>query len=809
MDRQHQRLFDLINQFYDALQDGKSKDVLSKTLTELVSYVDIHFADEENLMRQIRYPALAAHQTKHRRLVDHVKKLFSDFQAGRPVNSLNLADFLKNWLVQHIQKEDKQYGRFWAGGQNEPNLYFEQEGEPRMFKKMKLSTKLILSFLLIASITLTLGLVGLYSTSQSGTAIRKIGSEAMPQVIAMENIVYQAENIRGTLRTLSIPGLDDQMRQRQYNNYDTAAEACKEAFAAYEALPQTAQEKADWNKFRAGWDAWQKEIDKAFTLAHQIDQLGIADPVDMTRRIEQFTKDHYIVVNKVRALLEDSAAVFDGGEDHTACNAGRFFSTYQTRSEELKQIVQDCRPYHQQFHKAVADIKKLVQQNQIQQAKEIFSSQMIPAMQEAFKDFDRMLALTNKSRELYAAALEQTLGPVTDLQREAIGQLKEMLKKIDEKAAAQVKSSQNQAAFLKTLFVCMAAVSVVLAVVIGVLVTRAITRPIHQIISDLTAGAEQVSSASGQVSSASQSLAEGATEQAAGLQETSSSLEEMSSMTKQNADNAQQANTLAAQAKSAAHDGAEAMKRMSQAINDIQKSADETSKIIKVIDEIAFQTNLLALNAAVEAARAGEAGKGFAVVAEEVRNLAMRSAEAAKNTASLIEGSVKNAKNGVEISSEVSKKLEEIVAHVGKTTDLVAEIAAASTEQAQGIEQINTAVSQMDKVTQQNAAAAEESASAAEELSAQAQQMHTVVQQLVALVDGSGGRTQGPSAHTTTHQPTTKKAHLSLTDQTFHHIAEGNAKNKTKAKAKTAAAPSRPQPSQVIPLEEDFKDFNG
>jgi methyl-accepting chemotaxis protein len=549
---------------------------------------------------------------------------------------------------------------------------------------------------------------------------------------------------------------------------------------------------------------------KIRTHFHQAD-------LDLPGTIAARQVDHLKWADAIRDAFLSSSSTLDIQTDPTQCALGKWLvseqaqKAYQNGSPEFRQAWDRMLISHKQLHESAIDICRNIgsgiEGKQI--AKKIFDEKTVPLLQTTLSEIDTLKNESEKSvagmiqaKIIYSTETKQNLDKVQKLLNDACSIIKKDVEASNQRMISLAQTTKQMVGGLSL-------IAIGVGILFAYLIARGILNTLKKIICTLTAGAEQVSSASGQVSSASQSLAEGATEQAAGLQETSSSLEEMSSMTKQNADNAQQANTLAAQAKSAAHDGAEAMKRMSQAINDIQKSADETSKIIKVIDEIAFQTNLLALNAAVEAARAGEAGKGFAVVAEEVRNLAMRSAEAAKNTASLIEGSVKNAKNGVEISSEVSKKLEEIVAHVGKTTDLVAEIAAASTEQAQGIEQINTAVSQMDKVTQQNAAAAEESASAAEELSAQAQQMHTVVQQLVALVDGSGGRTQGPSAHTTTHQPTTKKAHLSLTDQTFHHIAEGNAKNKTKAKAKTAAAPSRPQPSQVIPLEEDFKDFNG
>jgi len=268
------------------------------------------------------------------------------------------------------------------------------------------------------------------------------------------------------------------------------------------------------------------------------------------------------------------------------------------------------------------------------------------------------------------------------------------------------------------------------------LITRSVTKPIRRIIVDLNDGAAQVADVSRQVSSASQSLAEGASEQASSLQQTSSALEQMGAMTRTNAESAKQARVNAEQARQAADEGDRTMSRLNDAMAAINESSGQINKIIKVIEEIAFQTNLLALNAAVEAARAGEHGKGFAVVAEEVRRLAQRCASAARDTTTLIEGAVQQARQGAEISTSVGASLSGIVSEVAKVSELINGIARASEEQAQGVEQVNIAVSQMDKVTQQNAAGAEESAAAAEQLSAQAATVAGIVQELAVLVDG-------------------------------------------------------------------------
>jgi methyl-accepting chemotaxis protein len=253
-------------------------------------------------------------------------------------------------------------------------------------------------------------------------------------------------------------------------------------------------------------------------------------------------------------------------------------------------------------------------------------------------------------------------------------------------------------------------------------------------VENLNEGSEQLSSASSEISSASQMLAEGASEQAASIQESSSSLEEISSRTKKNADNATQADKLMKESNEVVLKANRSMGELSSAMEEISKTGEETAKIIKTIDEIAFQTNLLALNAAVEAARAGEVGAGFAVVAGEVRNLAMRAAEAARNTSHLIDGTVKRIRQGSDLVVKTGEAFSEVAKGTQKVGELVSEIAISSREQSQGLEQVNAAVDGMDKIAQRNAANAEESASTSEELSAQAVQMKEIVSALVKLV---------------------------------------------------------------------------
>ncbi len=275
---------------------------------------------------------------------------------------------------------------------------------------------------------------------------------------------------------------------------------------------------------------------------------------------------------------------------------------------------------------------------------------------------------------------------------------------------------------------------------------------------DLQESSTRVNEASSQINSSAKTLAEGTTSQAASLEQTSAALEQMASMTRQNADNAARTDGTTQHNNQLIQAGAGAVSNMSSAMEQINESAERIGNIIKTIEEIAFQTNLLALNAAVEAARAGEAGKGFAVVADEVRNLAGRSAQAARDTTELIQTTIERVRNGTELARDLDSSFKEIESGSQTVAQLIKEIAAATNEQALGVDQVNNAMAQVDKVTQTNSAMSEEVAAAATQLSDQAVSLNGMVDVLMAMLGGGG---QAPK--TSARRPAGKVKMLSHT----------------------------------------------
>ncbi|MBF0473033.1 MAG: methyl-accepting chemotaxis protein [Nitrospirae bacterium] len=393
--------------------------------------------------------------------------------------------------------------------------------------------------------------------------------------------------------------------------------------------------------------------------------------------------------------------------------------------------------------------------------------------------------------------------------KKLIEDTKEIEAKVKSKIVAKQKESAETTSASKTIAIAGMIIGLILAIALGILITLIITKQLNKVITDLTdvtagvnTGAQQITAASAQVSDSSQNIAEGANNQAASLEQTSASLEQMSAMVKQNADNSKQAATMSADTSKSAQTGKEVMSRMTGAIEKIKSSSDETAKIIKTIDEIAFQTNLLALNAAVEAARAGEAGKGFAVVAEEVRNLAQRSATAAKNTAELIEQSQKNADNGVKVSTEVSGILNDIVEGIQKVGLLINEVSTATDEQSHGLDEINKAVAELDKVTQGNASNAEATASASEELSAQAVELSDYVNRLEEAVISTKALIGGKNT-TSLHNYNSNTKRPAPASKIINIKPDHSTHSKPQTKRRVDKSQHKSEARDLIPLDEN------
>lgn len=439
-----------------------------------------------------------------------------------------------------------------------------------------------------------------------------------------------------------------------------------------------------------------------------------------------------------RALIEGRPA--DGLEtDPARCALGRFlesseFQVYAQFSPALAREMETIIKPHQELHRSGARLQELLSSGRQEEAGSVFVKEVLAHLEPIKAGFTRAIGAEGETVAAQQKALDTLTGVTVPALKETYGKLDELRgyagKTVMESGQALLSGVRNSywqlagwglGTLLVSLTVCF-------------LLVRAIVPPVRRVIDMLLSGAEQVSSAAGEVAKVSQEMAQGASEQAAGLEETSASMEQISSMTRQTADNSAQARTSIEKAGALVSDGLDSMRRMVEVIDQIRTSSEETVKIIKTIDEIAFQTNLLALNAAVEAARAGDSGRGFAVVAEEVRSLAQRSADAARNTAELLEKAREKAGTGSTVAREVDKALSFVSESVMKSVSVVQEIAAASREQAQGVEQVNLALTEMDKVVQKSAAHSEESAASSEELSSQANELKGVVDQLIGVV---------------------------------------------------------------------------
>lgn len=602
---------------------------------------------------------------------------------------------------------------------------------------MKLSTKLIGGFSAVAAITCLVGLIGWINMSRLSRDINDVAVKTLPLEQGIAQLAEKNESFRVAMRTLMNPMLSQEDKNNQYKNAEKYRKEIEDAIQALTAIPELPNEAKD---LIAQIQAKEKEYlgvgDRFVGLSKEVDKTGILNPHAFRGDMERFTKLHYAAMTKVFNLINFKEE-FEGGDDAAQCEFGKWLASFKTDNEELQKALDAIKPSHEAFHRAIKKIKEAMKAGDTATATMAYRLELKPSADKTFEHFAILTELAEKSQKLYEEMV--TLGMV-DLRKKQL-ELFDLIGKLQEFERARVskdlEDSRHNVKISRILTVSSVGAGVLLALAIGIFISVTVSRTIRRIASGLYEGSDQLVSAASQVSSSSQTLAETTSQQAAAIEETSSALEEMASMTRQNADNAAEANRLMGETKSIVSEANTSMEELAESMKEINRASEETFKIIKTIDEIAFQTNLLALNAAVEAARAGEAGAGFAVVADEVRSLAMRAAEAAKNTAALIEATVNKVKSGTAITERTREIFLRVAQSAEKVSELLGEIAVASDEQKDGIEQVNRAVSEMDKAVQNNAANAEETASAAEELNAQANELRGYVRELLAIVGGT------------------------------------------------------------------------
>ena len=674
-----------------------------------------------------------------------IKTIYTkSFQYERVYNNIYLNQNIKN-TNSHSFKATLN-----SGG------YLKQGDKIMKLKNLKLRVKIMNGFYLVSLITLFVGIIGYMGISWISQSFNEVADIRMPSVKYLEEIQHGFEIVRSGHRTLLNPNLKAEDKALEYRNMAFGRELYGNAIKKFEGMNQTKETMILWEQFLEKMNEWGDANTKFENAIDELTQNNIFYPMQFLKDLESFKGDHYLLRVNIANTIR-SGRTFDWGDSHTTCPLGEWISTSKVQNPSVIKAFSNIQEPHKQFHQAIREIKTLVKNDNLDRAWIIYEKTLLPSGGQILEQFTIAIDEAKWAVNLYEKAENINMKEAQALQKECYAILYKVIELNDKATEYAIFVGDQTVSMANTTVIIGMIAGVLLAILIGLGLTRIIATPIvkgvnfaqtiaegdltiqtdknaldrkdevgqltnalqnmadklKEVIGSVMTGSDNIAAAGLQMSSGSQQMSQGANEQASSAEEVSSSMEEMAANIHQNTDNAQEADKIS--------------QKIQDGVQNVGAAADESLVSIKdiankinIINDIASQTNILALNAAIEAARAGEHGRGFAVVAAEVRKLAERSKFAADEIVTL-------AATSVNLTQNASNLMGDLIPEIEKSAKLVQEIAAASIEQNSGSEQVNSAIQQLNQVTQQNAAASEEIATSSEELSSQAEQLKDII----------------------------------------------------------------------------------
>jgi len=626
-----------------------------------------------------------------------------------------------------------------------------------MFKNFKISTKMFMSFGLVAVIALTIGLTGFYGLSKNDKAIEDIGFEHMPAMENVYRIKEQGNEILAATRTMMDLSLDKSMRQRQYDRITGARKNIEAAWKEYVALPHSPEVLKQWQAFEGDWGKWRTENNFFLDLSRKIDELDLGDPMELRQSLDLFRGDHYKLTTALLKMINDGKQ-FEGGDNHEACNMGKWLPVFKTTNPAVQQLRQEIAEPHRKFHEGVHKIKELVASGRIDEAKSVYAA-LTASMETVFNKLDELRKLAANAHNMQEEAKHQLLVTAHAAQLKAFEELDNIVASSSVAAKQKATTAAHEASTFKIVMMSTALTGVGLAMVIAFLITRAITTPLSKAVgvadelskgnltvnikadsndetgqllkamdtmtaslramfTDISKGVEtltssstelaavslQLTGAANDTSGKSSSVATASEEMNTNFQSVSAAMEQSTSNLNMIATSTEEMTAtvreiaVSAEKARVISDGAvKQSKATSVKMTDLGEAAKKIGRVTETITEISEQTNLLALNATIEAARAGEAGKGFAVVANEIKELARQTAEATVDIKNQI-GDMQSTTNGtIEDIANISEVIAEINNVINAIATAVEEQSAATNEIAGNIAQASQGIAEVNE----------------------------------------------------------------------------------------------------------------